>query len=207
MVTISDVVAETPDQLEQLTRAALEDVRVPASPLVAALAYGGVIRDPEDRVRAGADILALPQLTASDLKALATALPLGEVDEGCACSFLTSLLDHHALTTEVIVSMFHSHGPALAGMCPELAVSGSLPISVARATAGQYVIRSKTAVNFIDAIAAGANAEVCQELAALLDDGTWEDSLWAAYETTCAILDETVNVPLLDTEWLTALKA
>lgn len=202
----TDSVVETPEQLRHLVQVAMSDVREDPTPLVAALAYGGVCRAGEDRIRLGIDLLELPQLTSSELKTLSTTIGFSNVPEPEVTIFLDALLDHPAMSTDVVVALFHSHTTDIAAHSPALCNPGDLAVAVARATAGKEVVRSRSALRFIEHVSASASDGVCQQLAYLLDAGEWSASLWEAYEAAAGIQDETpvrgVDLP----EWFDPLE-
>lgn len=179
---------ETPGQLMWFAQVAERDVREDAGLLVAALAYGGVTRDPEERAQLATVLLGLPQLTTPDLRTLATAITLEGVSEHQVTQFIDALLDHHAMCPEVTVALFHNHHRDLVSS-PTLCTPGDLPAAVARATAGRNVVRSGPALAFIEHVTAHSPAGVAKQLAHLLDEGEWAGSLWAAYEAASAIQD------------------
>lgn len=202
----SDAMIETPVQLRRLTQVALDDVREDATPLVAALAYGGVGGTAEERLRLGIELLSLPQLTGHELRTLATTLGFSNVADCYVSEFLDALLDHHALSPGVIVALFHNHTTDLVAHCPALCNPGDLAVAVAKATAGREVVRSASAVKFVEHVKNEAPAGVCLQLAYLLDDQDWSSSLWLAYEAAGAIQGFTVPAGPLESEWYEPLE-
>lgn len=199
----ADALIETPEQLRQFAQAASRDVREEAGPLVAALAYGGVCRDAEDRIALATELLELTQLTSSDLRTLATTIGFSNVSEVSVTEFLDALLDHHAMCPEVTVALFHNHSMDSIGSSPALCNPGDLSVAVARATAGKNVVRSTSAIKFIEHVHRSSPAGVSQQLAHLLDAGEWSGSLWAAYAAAAAIQDAhaTPVTGALEDEW------
>lgn len=203
----ADSLIETPEQLRALARVAMSDVREDPAPLVAALSYGGVCHAGTGRIELGISLLQIPQLTSTELRTLATSIGFSNVPEEDVTEFLDALLDHPSMSVDVIVALFHNHTSDLVSHSPALCNPGDLAVAVAKATAGKNVVRSASAIRFIEHVQLVASDGTSQQLAYLLDAGEWTVSLWSAYEAAAAIQgEEAVRGADLD-EWFEPLEA
>ena len=189
MAITSDTPIESAHQLRQLIQGAVEDPREDPAPLVAALVYGGLIPDRDERVQLATTLVELPQASTADLRTLASGIKLSTAPEPEIARFVDALLDHHAATTDVIVTLIHSHADTSLPYSPVLADLDNFAVTVARATAGDSSVRTRSAVLYIEFILEFADAETLNQLQGLLQHGNWTESLWSAYQVVSALAD------------------
>ena len=202
-----DTPIESAFHLRRLIQEAVSDPRVDPAPLVATLVYGGLVPDRAERVRLATSLVGLPQASTADLRTLASGIDLSIAADQEIAQFVDDLLDHHAATPDVIVTLIHSHDDTPLPYSPVLADYENFAVTVARATARAGSVRSRSAVLFVEFILEHADSETLTQLQGLLQQGNWTESLWSAYQVASALADvDVANSVSAVPEWAIPLE-